>query len=82
MATPIILQVSQAFCCPSCSAPVALTIQQGGDLTYECQNVRCQRVVSADCPEALQVRETLELPTPRQLGARIATYRRLQAVTI
>jgi hypothetical protein len=59
----IIPQVSQVFCCNSCGAAVALVEQLGGDLTYECQNRRCQKVVSVDCPEALHVRETLELPT-------------------
>ena len=58
----IILQVSKVFCCNTCGSEVALVEQLGGDLTYECQNRRCQRVVGVDCPEALHVRETLEVP--------------------
>lgn len=53
---------SRVFCCTSCGAPVALVVQLGGDVTYQCQNACCQRVISVDCPEALQVREFLELP--------------------
>jgi hypothetical protein len=54
---------SQVFCCNTCHSPVALVVQIGGDLTYECVNPRCQRVVSVDCPEALALVEdvTLEL---------------------
>jgi hypothetical protein len=83
-ATPIILQVSQAFCCNTCHSPVALVVQMGGDLTYECMNVKCQRVVSVDCPEALTLVEnvTIELPTPAQLGRRIGAYHAMKAVTL
>lgn len=68
---------SQHFCCNTCGAAVALVELPGGDLAYECQNARCCRTVSVDCPEALALRAelTIELPTPRQLGARIAAQR-------
>jgi len=61
--TSLNLTTSQHFCCGSCGAPVALLPINADDLAYCCQNVRCQRVVSVDCPEALHLRETLELPT-------------------
>ena len=60
--TSLNLTTSQAFCCNTCGSDVALVEQLGGDLGYECKNRRCQRVVSVDCPEALHLRETLELP--------------------
>lgn len=66
---------SHAFCCNSCGAPVSLALINADDLAYVCQNPACGRTVSVDCPEALQVRETLELSTPRQLGRRIAAQR-------
>jgi hypothetical protein len=57
------LTTSQPFCCNTCGAAIALELINADDLAYVCQNRRCQRVVSVDCPEALHVRETLELPT-------------------
>jgi len=46
---------------------VALLSINPDDLAYVCQNARCGRAVHVDCPEALQVRETLELPAQRVL---------------
>jgi hypothetical protein len=48
------------FCCNTCGGEVAIVVQPGGDITYQCQDQRCERVVSVDCPEALQVRKTRE----------------------
>lgn len=60
---------SQAFYCAWCGSDVVLTVQPGGDLTYQCVNERCCKAVSVDTPEALGVRAHLlaELapePTP------------------
>lgn len=87
-AQTIVPLISGVFCCGTCSARVAMIEQVGGDLTYECQNPRCRRTIHSDCPEALGMLEDvielpdmvalamsdiLELPTPRQLCAPIAT---------
>jgi hypothetical protein len=61
--TSLNFTTSQYFCCGSCGAPVVLLSINTDDLAYCCQNRRCQRVVSVDCPEALHLRQTLELPT-------------------
>lgn len=57
--------LSQIFCCSECHDSVAIVEQFGGDLTYECTNPACGKVVSIDCPEALALVEnvTLKLPT-------------------
>jgi hypothetical protein len=55
--------VSLCFCCGSCGAAVALAPINTDDLAYCCQNRCCLRAVAVDCPEALQLRQSLELPT-------------------
>jgi hypothetical protein len=57
------LTTCDSLCCGICAAPVALTVQIGGDLTYECSNRRCQKVVSVDCPEALGLMTVITFPT-------------------
>lgn len=61
--------VSQVFICRECSSDVALVMQPGGDLTYQCISPNCGHTVSVDCPEALDIRDELaiELPAPRVL---------------
>lgn len=52
---------SQTFACNSCYAPVALAETPAGELVYECQNPRCQRCVSVDCPESLALVEDVAI---------------------
>ena len=51
----------RGFCCNTCGAPVAMELINADDLVYQCQNRQCQRSVSIDCPEALQVREVAQV---------------------
>lgn len=49
----IVKYIQNFFCCNTCGADVALELSQGGELYYQCQNPKCKRAVSVDCPEAL-----------------------------
>lgn len=49
---------STVFCCPECSADVALNLSYGDELYYECQNPKCRKCVHVDVPEALALKET------------------------
>lgn len=71
------LTYSEIFCCRVCHDAVLICETPGGDLVYACSNPACMKVVSVDCPEALAIIKdiALKLPTPRQLGRRIAIQR-------
>ena len=73
--------VSEVFCCGECCAPVALVVQPGGDLTYECQNTRCGKAVSVDCPEALAVQDELAIELPALAPADCAEWAMSEALS-
>jgi hypothetical protein len=61
---------SEVFCCKFCGADVALAIEPGGDLSYQCQNAHCGWACSVDCPQALGLKVEGALPSAAELEAR------------
>lgn len=66
---------SERFCCRHCGSDVALAIEPGGDLSYQCQNPRCQWAGSVDCPEALALKPAAAEVKAAQPAARTARER-------
>lgn len=77
-----LISTSEVFCCANCGDTVNYVILPGGDFAYECSAPRCGKTVMEDCVDALAVRDELviELPTPAQLGSRIASRAMLYEV--
>lgn len=72
-----LLSTSEVFCCAECGAAVHYVITPGGDYAYECSAETCGKTIHESCAAGLAVRDdlTIELPTPAQLGQRLAARR-------
>lgn len=66
--------ISEIFCCGVCHDSVMIKEQQGGDLTYECTNPACSKVVSVDAPEALTLIEDVTLKLPAREIAELVRH--------